>query len=88
MDLESELNAIVRRPDGCKTESLVKANIVARCLDVSEARVYEMAKLGIIPCVRLGRLVRFRMDAIEAFVEQGGAALPGGWRKELETAGQ
>lgn len=61
---------------------LVKAAVVARQYDISESRVYELAKLGLLPCVRLGRQVRFRVEDIEAFVAQGGATLPGGWRKE------
>lgn len=65
---------------------LVKANVVAKKLDVSEARVYELAKLGLLPCVRMGRQVRFRPEEIDAFIASGGAAFPGGWRKEVEVS--
>lgn len=65
---------------------LVKASAVARRLDVTEARAYELAKLGLLPCVRLGRQVRFRPEDVEAFIKKGGAALPGGWRNTPEAA--
>lgn len=43
---------------------------------VRESHVYRLAREGAIPSVRLGRYVRFRPDAIEAFErgEIGGAA--------------
>lgn len=61
---------------------LVKANVVARCLDITEARAYELAKLGLLPCVRIGRQVRFRPEQVEEFIANGGATLSNGWRKE------
>ena len=45
-------------------------------------RVYRLAREGIIPCVRLGRQLRFSPKKVEEFIENGGQALPGGWRKE------
>ena len=63
---------------------LVKAADVAPVLDVSEARVYELARLKLIPCVRLGRQLRFDLEVLEAWVAEGGQALPGGWRREPE----
>ncbi|HOC43247.1 MAG TPA: helix-turn-helix domain-containing protein [Thermoanaerobaculales bacterium] len=46
-----------------------------------------MARNGDIPAgvaIRLGRQVRFDMDALERWLKSGGAALPGGWRREPE----
>jgi excisionase family DNA binding protein len=54
----------------------------AEFLGVSKGRAYELARLGIVPCVRLGRTVLFDPERLAAFVENGGKALPGGWRRE------
>ena len=45
---------------------------VATRLGVSRWQVYEMVKRGSLPHVKLGRLVRFDEDAIEAFIRDGG----------------
>ena len=65
-------------------QKLVNATDIAPLLGVSEARLYELARLGLIPCVRLGRQVRFDPAVVEAWVEGGGQALPGGWRREAD----
>jgi excisionase family DNA binding protein len=45
----------------------VKADKVAEFLSVSKARVYELARLGLIPSSRITkRQVRFNLEAIEA----------------------
>lgn len=62
--------------------ALQTASEAAERLSVSVQRVYEMARLGIVPCVRLGRTVRFDPAAIEGYVASGGKALAGGWRRE------
>ena len=46
------------------------------------ARVYELVRQGILPCVRFGRQIRFDSQQIEAWIASGGQALPGGWRQE------
>ena len=38
----------------------------------SKARVYEAARLGLIPCVRIGRQVRFDEETIREWVKAGG----------------
>jgi hypothetical protein len=50
-------------------------------------RVYRMARQGVLPHVRLGRLVYFRANALRSFVEEGGRALPGGWRMKAPERG-
>ena len=45
-------------------------------------RAYELARLGLIPSVRIGRTVRFDEDQIREFVRTGGRGLPGGWRRD------
>ena len=55
---------------------LVFAKDVAPILQVSEQRVYEMVRLGIIPAgvaVRMGRQVRFNLDRLHEWIEQGGS---------------
>ncbi len=39
----------------------------------SKARVYEAARLGLIPCVRIGRQVRFDEETIREWVKAGGS---------------
>lgn len=62
--------------------NLITAKDVAAVLNVSESRAYELARLGILPSIRLGRQVRFDPLAIESWVAAGGRALAGGWRRE------
>lgn len=61
---------------------LLRIPHVAQVLDVPQARVYEMIRQGLLPCVRLGRQVRVSEEALRRFIETGGQALPGGWRRE------
>jgi excisionase family DNA binding protein len=61
---------------------LLHANDVAEMLGVSTARVYELARTGILPSVRIGRQVRFSAASIGAWIQNGGASLPGGWRRD------
>ncbi len=58
------------------------AEQVADAFSISTARVYELARERVIPCVRLGRTVRFDAHQIEEFVGNGGKSLAHGWRKE------
>jgi excisionase family DNA binding protein len=63
------------------TSQLLTAEELAEHLGVSKQRVYELARLGLLPCVRLGRAVRFATQAVEAWISSGGRPLPGGWRR-------
>ena len=51
------------------------AEEVADRLKVSVPRVYEMARKNLIPCVRMGRQVRFSERAIREWIEAGGQGL-------------
>jgi excisionase family DNA binding protein len=42
----------------------------------SEQRVYECARLGLIPSIRIGRQVRFDEDALREWAKNGGSAIP------------
>ena len=41
----------------------------------SRARAYELARRGVIPCVRIGKLVRFDPLAIDQYKRAGGRPL-------------
>jgi excisionase family DNA binding protein len=53
----------------------------AQVLDITYARAAELARIGILPVVRLGRQVRVDSARLASFIESGGQALPGGWRR-------
>jgi excisionase family DNA binding protein len=53
------------------------AEEIAPILRVKPARVYEMARVGIIPkgvAVRMGRQVRFDEDRLRVWMENGGGS--------------
>ena len=56
----------------------------AQILGVSEGRLYEMVRTGLLPVgvvVRLGRQIRLDEDALVEWIKAGGQALPGGWKR-------
>lgn len=57
---------------------------VATILKVSYARAAELARLNLLPVVRLGRVVRVDPDQLADFIAQGGRPLAGGWRRNAE----
>ncbi len=59
---------------------LLKADEVARILDVPRDRIYEMASDDLLPVVRMGRQIRVDEAKLKEWIEKGGKALPGGWR--------
>ncbi|MNX92711.1 Helix-turn-helix domain protein [compost metagenome] len=61
--------------------SLMTAEKVASRLGVSTQRVYDMVRKQLIPVVRLGRQIRINEQTLEQWIESGGMALPGGWRR-------
>lgn len=52
---------------------LLKANEVAQILRVKTARVYELARIGLIPCIHMGRQVRFDEAALKEWMAGGGS---------------
>ena len=61
---------------------LLKVERVAEIFNLSEERIYALAREGILPVVKLGRQLRFSEDAIREFIQNGGKSWSGGWRKE------
>lgn len=53
---------------------LLTAKQTAELLQVTLSRVYELARIGLIPCVRMGRQIRFDEAALREWVAQGGAS--------------
>jgi excisionase family DNA binding protein len=49
--------------------SLMTASDVAQCLQVKPRTIYEWAERGMIPCVKLGRLIRFRPEDVGGMIE-------------------
>ena len=48
-------------------------------------RANQLASLvrdGVLRCVRVGRLVFYDREMLEAFIADGGKGLPSGWRRE------
>ena len=91
---KTELTQIRQRLEAQELErlrgigKLYKVSDVADLLDVTEARVYEMVRLGLFEgaVVRLGRNIRFLPSGLMSWLENGGQALPGGWQHESEGA--
>jgi excisionase family DNA binding protein len=64
---------------------LLLAAEAAALLRLSENRVYELAKRGLIPCVRIGRQIRFPEDKLLAWIEAGGSPLEAPARPALNV---
>ncbi len=52
----------------------------AEVLRVPRARIYQLAREGLLPVVHLGRQLRVDESQLHDWIASGGQALPGGWR--------
>ncbi len=68
------------------SKRLLNISEVAARLNVPLSRCYEMARSGLLPTVRLGRQIRVDPDRLQAWIDEGGRTLPGGWRREPEAS--
>jgi excisionase family DNA binding protein len=59
---------------------LLSAAMVAEQFGMTRTQVYAMARVGILPCIRLGRRIRFSSEQLQRFLEGGG--------RDLESSGQ
>jgi excisionase family DNA binding protein len=57
------------------SERLLTAQQVAVFLQVPKARVYELAREGLIPTVHLGRQLRVSASALDDWIADGGQPL-------------
>lgn len=51
---------------------MLRVQDVAEILDVTTARVYELARLGLLPVIRLGRQIRVDPRVLDDFIATGG----------------
>lgn len=54
---------------------LMRAPEVAKWLNLTTARVYELTRIGAIPSIRIGRQVRYDRERLQAWLAGGGAPL-------------
>jgi len=54
--------------------NILTAQEVSAHLRISPQRAYELARLGLLPCIRIGRQVRFDEVKVEAWIAAGGRA--------------
>jgi excisionase family DNA binding protein len=61
---------------------LLDAAETARMLGLRRQQLYGLVREGVIPCVRLGRKLKFHPQVLEEFVANGGQGFgPEGWRR-------
>lgn len=51
------------------------AKEVSVAMRIPPARVYELARLNLIPCVRMGRQIRFDESKLTEWADKGGSTL-------------
>jgi hypothetical protein len=54
---------------------LIRAEALAEAWEIPVQSIYEKARQGLIPCVRVGRSIRFQPEVLEQFVNDGGQGL-------------
>ena len=54
---------------------LLVAQEAAGLLRVNTNRLYDLAKRGVVPSVRIGRQVRFEEDSLRVWIASGGSPL-------------
>jgi excisionase family DNA binding protein len=52
---------------------LLTAKQAAELLQISLQRLYEAVRLKLIPCVRIGKQIRFDEDALREWITRGGS---------------
>ena len=55
-----------------QTERLLTVGELAEALQVPKSWIYTRTRVNAIPCVRLGKYVRFRLDSVIAHLEREG----------------
>jgi excisionase family DNA binding protein len=51
-------------------EELISPKELSRILKVSKPWPYVMVKRGLLPCYKMGKIIRFKSSDIEAYLEQ------------------
>jgi len=66
-------------------EKLLTVSQIAEILGVSRPRAYELLRLNLVPGkVRIGRQIRIDPQRLARWIEDGGQALPGVWKKQSQ----
>lgn len=66
-------------------QRLLTVQQVAHQLQLPAPRVYELVRTGSLPCVKIGRQVRFDPEQLAQWIANGGRPLEGGWRRTPEA---
>lgn len=64
------------------TNKLLTVQEAAQRLNLDASSVYRLCREQILPCVRIGRTVRFDQDVLEGWIRDGGKTWANGWKKE------
>lgn len=67
--------------DSHSKRRLATAETLADFLGIPRWRIYYLVRDDMIPHVRMGRQVRFDLDAVERWIKQGGDSVSGQWRE-------
>ena len=68
---EQHLKRVEEVRQMCKRLETVEA--VALMLNISKQALYEAVRKGLVPAVKIGRRIRFDLDALETWLECGGS---------------
>ncbi len=70
-------------------DKLLRVPEVARIIDTSVPRAYELARLGMLPgVVRLGRQIRVNPNALTEWITKGGSATTNSAHEEAKGENQ
>lgn len=76
MVLASVPSTTEHRSQELERTRLLLAQEAASLLRVTPNRLYDLAKRGIVPCVHIGRQVRFHEKLLLDWIARGGSPLP------------
>ena len=63
---------------------LIQVQDVGDLLGLRKKQVYSLSRRGILPTVRVGRLLRFDADALDRWIADGGQGFEAGWRQRSD----
>lgn len=62
-------------------KTLITVQEAATRLNLDANSVYRLSREQILPCVRIGRTIRFDPDVLEEWIRSGGKSWSNGWKK-------
>ena len=63
--------------------TLLRVSSVSRLLAISESCTRRLIREGLIPSVRIGRQIRVKEEALNEWMNSGGA---GGWKRDARSS--